>query len=108
MDMKRGYRDFLLEIRVEELPSDYVRPALNSLKKDLLARFASLRIACGEAYVAGTATTLICCIEQVGLRQEGSSKEVIGPPKKVAFGSDRKSTRLNSSHTDISRMPSSA
>ena len=26
----------------------------------------------------------------------------------VAGGGDRKSTRLNSSHTDISRMPSSA
>ena len=34
------------------------------------------------------------------------------PPKKrtrkVRAGEDRKSTRLNSSHTDISRMPSSA
>ena len=28
--------------------------------------------------------------------------------KKLVFASDRKSTRLNSSHTDISRMPSSA
>ena len=27
---------------------------------------------------------------------------------KFIFGVDRKSTRLNSSHTDISRMPSSA
>ena len=29
-------------------------------------------------------------------------------PLDPAFVSDRKSTRLNSSHTDISRMPSSA
>ena len=28
--------------------------------------------------------------------------------KSIVIGRDRKSTRLNSSHTDISRMPSSA
>ena len=28
--------------------------------------------------------------------------------EKITFTTDRKSTRLNSSHTDISRMPSSA
>ena len=30
------------------------------------------------------------------------------PGSKNVMGGDRKSTRLNSSHTDISRMPSSA
>ena len=31
-----------------------------------------------------------------------------GSPIQITAGGDRKSTRLNSSHTDISRMPSSA
>ena len=30
------------------------------------------------------------------------------PERKILYQLDRKSTRLNSSHTDISRMPSSA
>ena len=30
------------------------------------------------------------------------------PSEQMKYGTDRKSTRLNSSHTDISRMPSSA
>ena len=34
--------------------------------------------------------------------------EVLGGDAQLATGVDRKSTRLNSSHTDISRMPSSA
>ena len=33
---------------------------------------------------------------------------VVGPPGYTVTDLDRKSTRLNSSHTDISRMPSSA
>ena len=32
----------------------------------------------------------------------------LAPIATAPFGGDRKSTRLNSSHTDISRMPSSA
>ena len=35
-------------------------------------------------------------------------EEMIGGESTVFLGLDRKSTRLNSSHTDISRMPSSA
>ena len=36
------------------------------------------------------------------------SEASIWQPQLDYFGPDRKSTRLNSSHTDISRMPSSA
>ena len=37
-----------------------------------------------------------------------TSKDLIGEGGRTTFLEDRKSTRLNSSHTDISRMPSSA
>ena len=38
----------------------------------------------------------------------GIPREIIHGSLRFSFGPDRKSTRLNSSHTDISRMPSSA
>ena len=62
----------------------------------------SLRIGRGEIYgVAGESssgkTTLIKTIAGA-----------IRPPLRVVSGSDRKSTRLNSSHITPSRMPSSA
>ena len=44
---------------------------------------------------------ILCADTTVSLPNSDSS-EILGKPK------DRKSTRLNSSHTDISRMPSSA
>ena len=42
--------------------------------------------------------------------KDAFGQAAIDPPDDVVAGSygDRKSTRLNSSHTDISRMPSSA
>ena len=61
-----------------------------------------------------------CCLERSGqqydefinLHEQGNYGE-ISPDEKIKNNSilkqkDRKSTRLNSSHTDISRMPSSA
>ena len=42
---------------------------------------------------------------------EGFAEELriqVKAMEKLSLGKDRKSTRLNSSHTDISRMPSSA
>ena len=40
---------------------------------------------------------------QLGLESDVANNNFAG-----SVGKDRKSTRLNSSHTDISRMPSSA
>ena len=45
-----------------------------------------------------------------GLQAEFGERRVLDTPlaESGIVGTDRKSTRLNSSHTDISRMPSSA
>ena len=56
--------------------------------------------------------TFICYNNLVGGQDElvfdGLSLVLDSNGKELAVGRDRKSTRLNSSHTDISRMPSSA
>ena len=45
-------------------------------------------------------------VVEIGTRRGGSAKLIIDTL--AMQDEDRKSTRLNSSHTDISRMPSSA
>ena len=45
---------------------------------------------------------------RVPLSVDGASVVFENPAGELLDGRDRKSTRLNSSHTDISRMPSSA
>ena len=59
---------------------------------------------------SGTVADLIAAqlgrpVELVEITTDGDRSQASGAP---LTGSDRKSTRLNSSHTDISRMPSSA
>ena len=57
----------------------------------------------GRAYIKGRAVVLAVMDPFFVM---GSMGSVVG--EKITAAIDRKSTRLNSSHTDISRMPSSA
>jgi glycyl-tRNA synthetase beta chain len=81
----RYISDFLLEINVEELPTGYVRPALDKLKNAFVERLSRERIGHGDISVFGTAGALICYIKDMSLKQEELSHEISGPPKKIAF-----------------------
>ena len=78
-------KDFLLEINVEELPTSYVRPALDKLKSAFIERLAAERISHGDINVYGTASTLVCYIKDMQLKQEELLQEISGPPKRIAF-----------------------
>ena len=83
-EIYRGKLDFAeAEAWIEQLYRPY-HNALNALLDESLARFGRV--------------LLIDC----------HSMPAVGGPMDRDPGKDRKSTRLNSSHTDISRMPSSA
>ena len=75
----------LLELFVEELPP-------KALKK------------LGEAFAHELAQSL----RQSGLLEAASQVTSFASPRRLAAHIDRKSTRLNSSHSQQSRMPSSA
>ena len=83
--MSKYNSDFLLEINVEELPTSYVRPALDKLKGAFIERLALERISYGDINVYGTASTLVCYIKDMQLKQEGLCREISGPPKRIAF-----------------------
>ena len=86
--MKTKTKDFLLEINVETLPVQYPRPAVEALHKELIKELDAHRIGYGRSYAACNKNLLICCIEDVSLRQRQISREVVGPPKRVAFDKD--------------------
>jgi glycyl-tRNA synthetase beta chain len=90
--MKKEKSDFLLEINVEELPVSYVRPALDKLKNAFIERLKTERIAHEDVAVFGTAAVLICHIKGLSLKQEDSSQEISGPPKRIAFDENNNPT----------------
>ena len=63
-------------------------------------------------FIIGAGALIVCLADDISLDVvEGIAalKEELQPEvMRVVFKEDRKSTRLNSSHTDISRMPSFA
>ena len=75
-------------------------PALKtSTNPHFRSRYADLS-ACVEAVMDGLNNNGIALVQQLHEAEHGVTVETVFI--------DRKSTRLNSSHTDISRMPSSA
>ncbi|MBN1255646.1 MAG: glycine--tRNA ligase subunit beta [Deltaproteobacteria bacterium] len=74
----------LLEIGTEEIPSRFIPPALEGMRKNLLAEMQNQRIACGETRVMGTPRrlTILAELEKYQIPVE---TEKIGPPKNVAF-----------------------
>ncbi|NOY68605.1 MAG: glycine--tRNA ligase subunit beta [Deltaproteobacteria bacterium] len=81
-------KSFLLEIQTEELPAGYIRPAVDALCADIIAKLDSNRIGHGQAKTYATPRRLAVGIENVAPRQEPLVVEVMGPPERVAYDAE--------------------
>jgi len=86
-------RELLCEIGTEELPASFVEPALEELRQKLIELLSSARISHGEPRTFGTPRRLGIYFTAVAENSEDVSKEVIGPPVKVAFDAAGKPSR---------------
>ena len=87
-------KEFLLEIGTEEIPSRFIEPALEKMKELFSALLASGRVAStGEIKAFGTPRRLVLFATELSEQQQDVSKEVLGPPKKVAFDAEGKPTK---------------
>ena len=75
----------LLEIGVEELPHQFVAPALGSLAESAERLFNAHRLALGSVTTLGTPRRLVLVVHQLASRQNPAEKEAMGPSKAVAF-----------------------
>ena len=88
-------KEFLLEIGTEEIPSSFINPAIEKMKELFALLAASGRVAIEEGQVQsfGTPRRLVLHVPQLAEQQQDISKEVVGPPKKVAFDTEGKPTK---------------
>jgi glycyl-tRNA synthetase beta chain len=87
-------KEFVLEIGTEEIPSRFINPALEHMKELFSQLLASGRVlSSGEIKTYGTPRRLILHVPQLDEQQADMSKEVIGPPKKIAFDAEGKPTK---------------
>ena len=87
-------KEFLLEIGTEEIPSRFINPALDKMKELFAALLSSGRVTFrGDMRAFGTPRRLVLYVPDVDERQADISKEVAGPPRKVAYDAEGKPTK---------------
>jgi glycyl-tRNA synthetase beta chain len=80
------FHELLLEIGVEEIPSDYLENGLKALRNLAESQLKSSRIEIGEPLAAyGTPRRLVLIGKAVEDRQADTVQEITGPPKAASF-----------------------
>jgi glycyl-tRNA synthetase beta chain len=77
--------ELLLEIGVEELPYQFIAPALAVLKDSAEQLLKDQRLAFHSARTMGTPRRLTLVVEGLAIQQTSMVKEAMGPSKTVAF-----------------------
>ena len=85
--------ELLLEIGSEELPYEFIAPALASLKEHAALLFKEARLTTGSIHTYGTPRRLVLIVEELSVHQAAVVKEAMGPSKAVAFGQDGQPTK---------------
>ena len=85
--------ELLLEIGVEELPYQFIAPALGVLKDSAEQLLKDHRLAFQSARTLGTPRRLTLVVEGLATQQTSMVKEAMGPSKAVAFDSAGQPTR---------------
>ena len=87
-------KEFLLEIGTEEIPSRFINPALEKMKELFTALLASGRVILhGDLKVYGTPRRLVLYVPGMDERQTDLSREVVGPPRKIAYDTEGKPSK---------------
>lgn len=85
--------ELLLEIGVEELPYQFIAPALAVLKDSAEQLFKDQRLAFQSTRTLGTPRRLTLVVEGLATQQTSMVKETMGPSKAVAFDPAGQPTR---------------
>jgi glycyl-tRNA synthetase beta chain len=86
-------QELLFEIGTEEIPSGYLPAALNDLKTAAQRLLSDQRLAHGTVRTLGTPRRLALVVNDLADRQSDVRREVVGPPRAVAFDGDGKPTK---------------
>jgi len=77
--------ELLFEIGMEELPFEFVAPAMTALRESATRLFQDARLSCGSIKTYGTPRRLVLIVDELLAHQTAVVKETMGPSKMVAF-----------------------
>jgi glycyl-tRNA synthetase beta chain len=76
-------RTALLEIGTEEIPTSYIESALKQIEQTVLKDFASLNIKHGSVKTFATPRRLALVVENLAVKSEDKTEEILGPSWKA-------------------------
>lgn len=82
----------LLEIGLEEMPSDVIASSLKQLAERTEQQLRDARLPASSAQVYGTPRRMTLYFEHIENRQETTTELIIGPPKRAAFDASGNAT----------------
>ena len=82
---RAGGAELLLEIGVEELPYQFIPPALASLRQVAMSLLEEARLSSRSMTAHGTPRRLVLVVENLARHQTAVNKEVMGPSKSVGL-----------------------
>jgi hypothetical protein len=85
--------ELLVEIGTEELPYQFVAPAMRALQQGAETLLKDLRLTYGAVRTMGTPRRLVLLVEGLATQQASAVKEAMGPSKSVAFDQNGQPTR---------------
>jgi glycyl-tRNA synthetase beta chain len=85
--------ELLFEIGTEEIPAGYLLPALEDLKTSAARLLAEQRLVYATVRTLGTPRRLTLFVDGLAERQADARRDVIGPPKAVAYNAEGKPTK---------------
>jgi glycyl-tRNA synthetase beta chain len=97
--------EFLFEIGCEEIPAGLIPKACSELQQILEKHFIANGISIGAIRTWGAPRRLGASSDAVLLRQPDQEKEILGPPKSVAFDNVGQPTRAAESFSEKQGMP---
>lgn len=80
-----NYRDLLLEIGTEEIPSRFISPALSAVSEAAAEEFKAERLTFEKIQVLGTPRRIAIIVRSLALKQEDKTEEFRGPAWGSAF-----------------------
>ncbi|MBI2881162.1 MAG: glycine--tRNA ligase subunit beta, partial [Candidatus Tectomicrobia bacterium] len=86
-------QELFLEIGTEEVPSRFLRPALEDLRRLAEKSLQEARIAHGAIRTLGTPRRLVLAVEDVAEAQRPLEQRVLGPARRVAYDESGRPTK---------------
>ena len=101
----KGTGDFIFEVGCEEIPARLIPKACGELQQILEKYFSAAGILSGSLRVLGAPRRLTVMSDSILLRQSDQEKEILGPPKSIAFDNVGAPTRAAESFSAKQGIP---